>query len=128
MRSTFALSAVGGFVLLLGGTAHQAQTTIPIDNDDVAGVVMGPRGPEAGVWVIAETRDLPTAFAKIVVTDDAGRFLVPDLPKANYSVWVRGYGLIDSAKVAATPGVRLSLTASSAPDARAAAQYYPPLY
>jgi hypothetical protein len=101
---------------------------IPIDNDDIAGLVTGSSGAEAGVWVIAETRDLPTAFVKIVVTDDAGRFLVPDLPKANYSVWVRGYGLLDSAKVGATPGTRLNLSALRAPDARAAAANYPPIY
>ncbi len=36
---------------------------------------------------------------KIVVTDDDGRFLVPELPGASYEVWVRGYGLVDSAPV-----------------------------
>ena len=77
---------------------------VAVDNDDIGGVVTGPRGPEAGVWVIAETRDLPTRFIRIVVTDDQGRFVVPDLPKAEYDVWVRGYGLVDSAKVKATPG------------------------
>ena len=71
--------------------------------DDVGGVVTGPKGPEAGVWVIAETTDLPTKFARIVVTDDRGRYLLPDLPKANYAVWVRGYGLVDSPK---TPDAR----------------------
>ena len=71
---------------------------------DLAGTVSGPNGPEAGVWVIAETQDLPTKFARIVVTDDQGRYLVPDLPKASYEVWVRGYGLVDSPKVKATPG------------------------
>src|SRR5579872_6762626 len=64
--------------------------------NDIAGTVTGAKGPEAGVWVIAETRDLPTKYVKIVVTDDQGRYLLPDLPKANYDVWVRGYGLIDS--------------------------------
>ena len=59
---------------------------------------MGPKGPEAGVWVIAETRDLPVRYIKSVVTDDRGRFVVPDLPPANYQVWARGYGLVDSAK------------------------------
>src|SRR5918998_5069046 len=76
---------------------------------DIAGVVTGPRGPEAGVWVIAETSDLPTKFVRIVVTDDAGRYLVPDLPKASYRVWVRGYGLVDSPKVQTTPGRTLDL-------------------
>ncbi|MBI4420483.1 MAG: carboxypeptidase regulatory-like domain-containing protein, partial [Gemmatimonadetes bacterium] len=99
-----------------------------IDADDIGGVVTGPNGPEAGVWVIAETSDLPTRFARIVVTDDRGRYLVPDLPKASYSVWVRGYGLVDSPKTAATPGTTLKLTAVPAPNPRAAAEYYPAGY
>src|SRR4029077_12439642 len=80
------------------------------------------------VWVIAETTDLPTKFAKVVVTDDRGRFLIPDLPKASYSVWVRGYGLVDSPKVQSTPGKTLDLTAVAAPNAAAAAKYYPGVY
>ena len=99
-----------------------------VDADDIGGVVSGPKGPEAGVWVIAETTDLPTKFVKIVVTDDRGRYLVPDLPKASYSVWVRGYGLVDSAKVTASPGKAVNLTATVAPDAKTAAQYYPAGY
>ena len=98
---------------------------VPVDGDDVGGVVTGPKGPEAGVWVIAETSDLPTKFARIVVTDDRGRYLLPDLPKANYAVWVRGYGLVDSPKTQTPPGKVVNLTAVVAPDARAAAQYYP---
>jgi hypothetical protein len=98
---------------------------IPLDNDDIGGVVTGATGPEAGVWVIAETTDLPTKFVKIVATDEQGQYVIPDLPKANYRVWVRGYGLVDSAKVPATPGKALNLTAVAAPDARAAAEYYP---
>ena len=92
------------------------------------GVVTSAKGPEAGVWVIAETTELPTRFIKIVVTDDRGRYLVPDLPKANYNVWVRGYGLVDSPKVQSAPGKALNLTAVVAPDARAAAEYYPASY
>src|ERR1700684_2054884 len=70
----------------------------------ISGTVQGPKGPEAGVWVIAETKDLLTGFIKIVVTDDRGRFLVPDLPAANYKVWVRGYGLVDSTPIGMKPG------------------------
>ncbi len=79
----------------------QSGQTVPVDADDLGGVVTGPNGPEAGVWVIAETMDLPTRFIRIVVTDDQGRYLLPDLPQANYTVWVRGYGLVDSPKVQA---------------------------
>ena len=102
--------------------------TIAIGNGDLAGVVASARGPEAGVWVIAETTDLPTKFAKMVVTDDSGRYLIPDLPKATYDVWVRGYGLVDSPKVKTAPGTHLNLTAVVAPSAAAAAEYYPGVY
>ena len=114
---------------LAGVTAQQpAGATVAIDPDDIGGVVTSAKGPEAGVWVIAETRDLPTKFVKIVVTDDRGRYLLPDLPKANYTIWVRGYGLVDSQKVQAAPGKALNLTASVAPNPRAAADYYPAGY
>jgi len=105
-----------------------AKPAVTIDNDDIGGVVSGARGPEAGVWVIAETRDLPTRFVRSVVTDDQGRFLVPDLPKAQYDVWVRGYGLVDSPKVKAAPGQAVNLKALAAPDKKAAAQFYPAQY
>ena len=106
----------------------QQREAIRIGDADLGGVVSGAQGPEAGVWVIAETTDLPTKFAKIVVTDDQGRYVMPDLPKANYNVWVRGYGLVDSPKVQAAPGKMLDLTAVAAPSATAAAQYYPAIY
>src|SRR5438128_2271679 len=98
------------------------------DGDTIGGVVTGPLGPEAGVWGIAETSELATTFVKIVVTDDQGRYLLPDLPKATYRVWVRGYGLVDSPAAHAAPGKTLNLTAVVAPDARAAAHYYPAGY
>jgi hypothetical protein len=114
---------------LVSLSARQAgNTTVTIDNDDIGGVVTGPKGPEAGVWVIAETSDLPTKFVRIVVTDDRGRYLVPDLPKATYRVWVRGYGLIDSPAVSLTPGKAADLKAVPAPNARRAAEYYPAGY
>src|SRR6202008_3280031 len=68
-----------------------------VGSDNIGGVVTVPNGPEAGVWVIAETTALPTRFIKSVVTDDQGRYLIPDLPKANYTIFARGYGLVDSA-------------------------------
>ena len=105
-------------------SAQQAGA-VSVDNDDLGGTVTGPKGPEAGVWVIAETTDLPTRFVKIVVTDDRGRYLIPDLPKAGYSVWVRGYGLVDSPKTQAVPGKVLDLKAVPAPNPQAAAHYYP---
>ena len=113
-------------VAVRGQTAGQA--TVRVDADDIGGVVMGARAPEAGVWVIAETTELPTPLRKIVVTDDQGRYLVPDLPKATYDVWVRGYGLVDSSKIKSAPGKQVNLTAVSAPNAKAAAEYYPAQY
>jgi hypothetical protein len=106
----------------------RAQTAVAIDKDDIGGQVTGANGPEAGVWVIAETTELPTKYAKSVVTDDQGRYVIPDLPTANYQVWVRGYGLVDSPKVRAKPGEQLNLRAVPAPDERAAAHYYPAIY
>jgi hypothetical protein len=105
-----------------------AQQVVAIDPDDIGGTVRGPKGPEAGIWVIAETRELPTRFIRIVATDDQGRYVIPDLPKATYDVWVRGYGLVDSPKVKSAPGRNLDLTAVIAPNAAAAAEYYPAIY
>jgi len=107
------------------GSTSAQQPAVSIDNDDIGGSVRGPRGPEAGVWVIAETTDLPTRFSRLVVTDDQGRYVIPDLPKANYNVWVRGYGLVDSPKTQSAPGRTLNLTAVPAPNPRAAAEIYP---
>jgi len=101
---------------------------VAIDADDIGGIVSGAKGPEAGVWVIAETTDLQTRFTRSVVTDDKGRYVIPDLPSANYQVWVRGYGLVDSPKMRAKPGQILNLTAVQAPSAAAAAHYYPAIY
>ena len=122
-----------GIAALLAASAvrlsgQQNAAAVRIDSDDIGGVVTGAKGPEAGVWVIAETTDLPTKFAKIVVTDDQGRYVLPDLPKANYSLWVRGYGLVDSPKVKATPGKIVNLKAVVAPSPAAAAEYYPAIY
>ena len=119
----------GFFVLVMqGGPALYAQNALSIGTNEIGGTVTSAKGPEAGVWVIAETTELPTKFARIVVTDDQGRYLIPDLPTADYTVWVRGYGLVDSPKMRAKPGATLDLTAVPAPNAAAAAQYYPAIY
>ncbi|MCC6780472.1 MAG: carboxypeptidase regulatory-like domain-containing protein [Hyphomicrobiales bacterium] len=126
--SLYLSAAMVSLTLALAPARLDAQTAVAIDNDDIGGVVTGASGPEAGVWVIAETTDLPTRYAKMVVTDDQGRYVVPDLPKAKYKVWVRGYGLADSPKVDAEPGRQLNLRAVPAPNEAAAAQYYPAIY
>lgn len=134
MRLPIGLLAAVAFVQLSVRPASvSAQETaqpapVEIDAHDIGGAVTSANGPEAGVWVIAETRDLGTRFAKIVVTDDLGRFIIPDLPAARYQVWVRGYGLVDSPKVDSERGQRLNLEAAVAPDRAAAAQYYPAIY
>ena len=122
-------------ILVLVVTAAVAACQLPaagpavrVGERDLGGTVTSVKGAEAGVWVIAETGDLPTKFAKIVVTDERGRYLMPELPRAQYSVWVRGYGLVDSPKVQAAPGRVLDLKAVLAPNAAAAAEYYPAIY
>ena len=125
-----AISLAGAIAVGAGAVCAQqnAGSGVTVDSDDIGGVVRSASGPEAGVWVIAETTDLPTKFARIVVTDDQGRYVIPDLPKAKYKVWVRGYGLVDSAKVDAEPGKLLDLSAVVAPNEAAAAQVYPAIY
>ena len=104
-------AAIAAVLLSAPANAQQAPT---IGSDDIGGVVTGPNGPEAGVWVIAETTDLPTRLIKSVVTDDQGRYLIPDLPKANYEVFARGYGVMDSAKQKSEPGKIVNLTTTAA--------------
>ena len=110
------------------GSNATAQVSIDIDDNDIGGAVRGADGPEAGVWVIAESNDLDTLFRKIVVTDDGGRYVLPDLPDARYNVWVRGYGLKDSDPVAGRPGDTLDLVAIPAANPREAAAVYPANY
>jgi hypothetical protein len=128
----FGVAALGIAVLLAIGQsrldAQQTDPAIRVGPTDLAGTVTSANGPEAGVWVIAETTELPTKFAKIVVTDDRGRYVMPDLPKASYDVWVRGDGLIDSTKIQTAPGKLLNLRAVVAPSTASAAEYYPAIY
>jgi len=133
-RFALLMTVVAGLLVACGQQGSQPMgTTGPAaspstSGDDISGTVTSGNGPEAGVWVIAETDDLDTRFARSVVTDDDGRYLVPDLPDANYQLWVRGYGLADSAKVAASPGDTMDLTAVVAANAAEAAQSYPAAY
>ncbi len=121
-----------GLMALIAGCAGdpgglQAQRAAP--QGYITGVVRSSQGPEAGVWVIAETKDLPTNFIKIVVTDDQGRFMVPELPAANYRVFVRGYGLVDSTPIQMKPDPKeVTLTATLAKTPQEAAKVYPGNY
>src|SRR5712692_1927248 len=126
--SAAAIATIAGVAAAPTPLHAQQAAPVSIGATDLGGVVRGPNGPEAGVWVIAETNDLPTKMVKIVITDDQGRYVLPDLPKANYSLWVRGYGLADSPKVKAVPGKIVNLKAVVAPSPAAAAQYYPAIY
>jgi hypothetical protein len=131
VRLAFAIGLAGCTPWLFGGSqARQASPPVApaIDADDIGGVVAGPHGPEAGVWVIAETRALPVRYIKIVVTDDQGRYVIPDLPRARYDVWVRGYGLVDSARSTSEPGQIVNIAARPAPTPADAARYYPAIY
>src|SRR4029450_13881916 len=119
---TIGAACLALFVSFFLVTARAQQPAVAIDNDDIGGVVTSTNGPEAGVWVIAETRDLPVRYVKSVVTDDRGRFVVPDLPKANYTVWARGYGLVDGPKVQLTHDNVASAIATLAPNDAAAAE------
>src|SRR5437867_13111037 len=134
VRGVVMRASLVGLVALVGlasGGALQAQRRGP--DGYIQGAVRSSAGPEAGVWVIAETKDLATNFIKIVVTDDQGRYALPELPTANYNVWVRGYGLADSKPVTAKPSAAanapaLNLTAVSAKDKVEAAKVYPGSY
>ena len=125
----FSLPLFALIYLMVTWIPVRAQSAEPkIGADEIGGVVSSTNGAEAGVWVIAETTDLPTRYIKEVVTDERGRYLIPDLPKASYSVWARGYGLIDSAKVQSPPGKVVDLKPTVAPNRAAAAQYFPANY
>ena len=115
-----------GAMVLTTGERPLAQQRRP--QGFIQGVVESASGPEAGVWVIAETNDLPTKFIKIVVTDDRGRYVLPELPSANYNVWVRGYGLADSKPVVGKPGQTVNLKAAVAASPAEAAKVYPANY
>ena len=127
--AALAAAACALYVVVAPKNELSAQTSdVKVGANEIGGVVTSEKGPEAGVWVIAETTDLPTRYIKTVVTDDRGRYLIPDLPKANYSVFARGYGLVDSAKTQSAPGKMVNLKPTTAPSAKVAAQLHPASY
>src|SRR3954466_13418197 len=103
---------------------------LKVDKQSIGGTVVNSNGgkAEAGVWVIAETKSLPAPFRKIVVTDDQGRYLVPDLPAGTYELWVRGYGLKDSERVKGERGGHVKLQVANAATPQEAAKIYPASY
>src|SRR5467141_4521681 len=113
-----------------GAARSPGDSAVQVDKNSVGGVVLNSNGakPEAGVWVIAETKSLPVPFRKIVVTDDQGRFLVPDLPDGAYELWVRGYGLKDSEPVKGARGENVKLQVANAATPQEAAKIYPASY
>ncbi|MCG8415296.1 MAG: carboxypeptidase-like regulatory domain-containing protein, partial [Pseudomonadales bacterium] len=120
-------AAALGLLALLGSIPASAQQVA--NSGVIEGRVVSGHGPEAGVWVIAETDDLATHFVKIVVTDDDGRFLLPELPDALFKVWVRGYGLVDSEPQQLRVGTdNVTLRTFIAEDPLLAAQVYPANY
>jgi streptogramin lyase len=128
-RWTIPVAAVLLFAAGWAGGCARGSAAVDVDQKSIGGIVMNGQKAEAGVWVIAETTGLPTHFSRIVVTDDSGRFLVPDLPAAgSYDVWVRGYGLRDSQPVKTTLGTRLTLQVDSARSPQEAAKIYPANY
>jgi hypothetical protein len=123
-----ALGVAGYLMTSRNQLQAQPAASVKIGANDIGGVVASSKGPEAGVWVIAETTDLPTRYIKEVVTDDRGRYVIPDLPKARYTVWARGYGLTDSPKIESEPGKHVDLKPGIATDRKTAARIYPGNY
>lgn len=125
------VAGVALLVFVLGIATLRARAGVEQnDPKSICGTVLNSSGqkPEAGVWVIAETTSLPTPYRKIVVTNDDGKFVVPDLPQGDYQVWVRGYGLRDSSPVKGTPGSMLKVQVSTAATPQEAAKVYPASY
>src|SRR5215469_268824 len=126
----WALVAMICFISKPAAGGPQDVAGLKVDKTSIGGVVTNSATakPEAGVWVIAETKSLQVPFRKIVVTDDQGRFLVPDLPGGAYELWVRGYGLKDSERVKAARGEQVKLQVASAATPQEAAKIYPASY
>ena len=116
-----------------GGSAPAKQGATPAKSHYVSppgyiqGTVTGDKGPEAGVWVIAITHELGTQMIKTVVTNDQGKFVIPELPAVSYKVFVRGYGIEDSAMTDARPSTtaQVNFKVTTAKSPADAAKVYP---
>jgi len=67
-----------------------AQQAVTLGPTDIGGTVTGTAGPEAGVWVIAETRPGDGVRAHRCHRRSGAATSCPICPTANYSVGVRG--------------------------------------
>jgi len=123
LYSTVAAVGIACVLAFTPASFARPRPRVAIDGDDIGGVVTGASGPEAGVWVIAETTDLPTRYTKMVVNRRSGTLRRARSAKAKYKVWVRGYGLVDFPEVDGEPGKQLNLQAVPAPNEAAAPRY-----
>ena len=94
-----------------------------------AASLRGPNGPEAGVWVIAETTELPTKFAKMRRHRRSGPLRHPrpaegELPGLGARLWA---GRFAEGARQAGPSSSISRRCRRRTSA-AAAQYYPAIY
>ena len=112
---TLGVSMIAAAAILLAPAQMRAQqpapTAVVIGADDIGGIVRSANGPESGVWVIAETRDLPTKFIKIVVTDDQGRYVMPELPRRATTCGCAAMGLLGLARRSRASPARRSISA-----------------
>ena len=121
------ISVVAIFLMLSPHRLSSQQgAVVRVDGDDIGGVVTGANGPEAGVWVIAETTGPPDQVRQ----DRGHRRSGPlrDCPTCRRPITACGCaatGLVDSPKVQTAPGKTLNLKAVTAPNDAAAAEYYP---
>ena len=126
------VAAAGVFVATVLSGQGAAQKSPPpdyIEGTVTSGFRTAAKGtPEAGVWVIAVAKPGGKVMRKIVVTDSKGRFVLPEMPDAKWSVWVRGYGILDSKKTPARPGANLSLKVKKTTTPVQRARVYPANY
>ena len=127
--STLGPMLVAVVVSGLSGCSSEA-ASIPIDGDDIGGTVtsaegarsrrLGHRGDRRIRDALRENRRHGRSGSLSGSGSAAGQL---------FKVWVRGYGLADSAKSDAAPGKIVNLTANVAPDAAAALRrIYPAAY